>query len=1226
MLYLSTCAPPSVQLGTVVCDFVERGEEVLVIKLVETSRLTQSPPQRARLTTQLTADSKLRRLTVNKLNNGQVDQLFEIPLWGSIAAMASVELQVSRPTQFNRASLNHDKSGLLLDQVTDQQTDLFGFQNHSTSTLLVLTTSLELLALDYSPTYPFATTVSSTSLFDPHARVSDYQSIQVDPHNRLILVYAYTGLVRVIPLSAISATPHRRQTKSAKLTPDPTTLDLGRGFNIRIPLPEITSLALLARPADELPTFAVVHGNAQGKRLVSFFGVDLADRDVEQLESTLLEDVGSEVCFDVRGEGVVVCGEESVRFVPHEGSQAGDKGKARLGAVVKCRLPVGQIKAVTPCIGSPNQFILGDVFGKLLLLRLTTHRVTDKVAQLIVTDIGDANSPTALTFLSPTLLYLASRLGDSQLVRIPRAVLADPNHPSNQMDTDADDVEAEGTELELMASFPSLAPILDGCVVEGHGAGASQLVTCSGAYKGGSLRVVRQGVGIHELARLELDGVQKVWSLNGAADQGDGHLVLGFFGETKVLRFAGGQGNDDEADIEEVELGGFRTEEPTVWAGRVGGRAVQVTANGVYFDGGEWKAEGMAKITLAEGEGDRVVVALSGGIVVALDLSGLSVAQVGRTELDNELAVVSVSSLSGFQVVAVGLWTTQTVTLLSLPTLSPISSQVVPSTFLIRSILVTDFGASGAPVVLAGLGDGSLVSYSLDNDVRFVPTSEKKVVLGKRPVLLAQFEAGGQTSVFAASERPTIVTRPTGGRLVYSSANLENLVGVAPFDSGAFSGALALATASGIILGRLEAVQKVDIRAIPLDEDEPRKIAHDKDTSTYAVVCLRRDVDRQTGQLTHAGSVRFLDDGFEPVGVLKLQLNEEGQSVAVRRIDDHTQFVVGTAVVLPDEPEPTRGRLLLLTKEGEIEAEAELSGCPYAVAVLPGGEVAVAVNSQVIVFEVVSDRLSPIASWGGAFVALSLSVSDSSRNELLVGDAMRSVALLRFVSAPGRGSIRPAALEEVARDFRANYLTAAHAVTSGAVDEEGGQDFVGAETELNVFTVRKEVSATATTRQGHKAVSLEPGAAFHLGEMVSAFRPGSLARQLAGADDGSPLLAARLVFTTSAGSVGTLSELDPGRAALVTALERNLSAVLPRVGGLGQVAFRSWKDGDASFGGKQAEAARGVVDGEFVESMLEWVAQEGEWERVVKGEKEAEGLGVGRERVVELVEELARGH
>lgn len=40
----------------------------------------------------------------------------------------------------------------------------------------------------------------------------------------------------------------------------------------------------------------------------------------------------------------------------------------------------------------------------------------------------------------------------------------------------------------------------------------SSLVTCSGAYKTGSLRVVKRGVGLNEMAALEVPGVQKLWS------------------------------------------------------------------------------------------------------------------------------------------------------------------------------------------------------------------------------------------------------------------------------------------------------------------------------------------------------------------------------------------------------------------------------------------------------------------------------------------------------------------------------------------------------------------------------------------------------------------------------------------------------------------------------------------------------------------------------------------
>ena len=46
------------------------------------------------------------------------------------------------------------------------------------------------------------------------------------------------------------------------------------------------------------------------------------------------------------------------------------------------------------------------------------------------------------------------------------------------------------------------------CVVDLERQGQGQLVTCSGAYKEGSLRVIRNGIGIHEHASIDLQGIK----------------------------------------------------------------------------------------------------------------------------------------------------------------------------------------------------------------------------------------------------------------------------------------------------------------------------------------------------------------------------------------------------------------------------------------------------------------------------------------------------------------------------------------------------------------------------------------------------------------------------------------------------------------------------------------------------------------------------------------------
>ena len=41
-----------------------------------------------------------------------------------------------------------------------------------------------------------------------------------------------------------------------------------------------------------------------------------------------------------------------------------------------------------------------------------------------------------------------------------------------------------------------------------------QVITCSGAYADGSLRVVRNGVGLSEHARVEMPGVKEMWAMH----------------------------------------------------------------------------------------------------------------------------------------------------------------------------------------------------------------------------------------------------------------------------------------------------------------------------------------------------------------------------------------------------------------------------------------------------------------------------------------------------------------------------------------------------------------------------------------------------------------------------------------------------------------------------------------------------------------------------------------
>ncbi|GJN94374.1 hypothetical protein Rhopal_007453-T1 [Rhodotorula paludigena] len=1155
MLYVAQTQGPTAQLAALACRFCSPKHDSLVV-------------------------NKLTRLEISNVADDTLELVAEVPLWSSVAAIQSVHLE-----------------------------------GQATASLVVLTTCLRLivLAADASSSSPAVRTVSSISIAEPFGRLSEYQDILVDPTHKCVAVFAYSGLVRIVPLvdaSASSSSSGRRGSRSAANASTATgDIDLSASYNVRLPTLNVHSLAFVPpshTQRDAFPTLAAVYTDHTGSKILTTYRVLLDEKEFAAAEhwgpERVLADPGSELAIPVAGDdypGLLVVGEESLSWHAAANTSAADSGKGKGKAV----------EGASAGTVSQDRFLLGDLYGKLLQVDVKRDS-RSAVNALSVQDLGDTTSPTSIVPLSSSHIYLSSRFGDSQLVRLPSSVTS-----PDAMQDDAADASA----LQLVESYSSLAPILDCCVVGGEAGSSGYVVTCSGAFKTGSLRVVRRGVGLRELAALELEGVQRLWAIETSANEQ--LLVIGFFNETRTFRLSrtspeeGGADDDLDLDIDEIDVPNFRTDAPTLFAGALqGGTLVQVTTQGVTISGGmTWTHESGKKVTAAaaqgEGRGNAIVLALAGGEVVVLEQQDGALAQTRATTFDNDVAALAVgSSSSGQAFAAVALWTTQVVHIVSLPSFEICASQTINSTFLIRSVLLTTF-ADGSTSLFAGLGDGTLVSYvvDLERGGAFAGSSEKTVALGRRPILLTEFGQGGDRGAFAASDRPTIVSK-SRDRLVYSSVNLSDVTAVAPLSSSLFGSTLAVASSTSLTLGRIDTIQQVDVRTVPLDEDEPRRIVHDSQSKTFCVVCARRDVDRQSGEQSTTGVVRLVnEDDFETRATFTLDPNEEAQSVALVAADADTSFfVVGTAVLDPSANEPTEGRLLLIPSDVSDSAlrpagEAKVGGCPYAAVPLGEGFFATAVNSQVAVWSLgASGELAVVATWSGAFIALTLAVT--ADGHLAVGDALRSITLLRFHRAP-----QPK-LEEVAKDYRSRYMVGVEALADGPP-----RQLIGAETDLNLFTV--EHDPAAGVRNLADAGILAPAGAFHLGELVSRFRHGSLGQLLG---DSSGAVQPKLVYTTSAGSIGVVAELDANASRVLSDLERNLRRVVSGTGGLSQEEYRAFK------ADKATTPSAGFVDGVFVEQFLD--LSEDEQERVVQGASEHERLSLARHEVVRLLEEVARVH
>lgn len=76
--------------------------------------------------------------------------------------------------------------------------------------------------------------------------------------------------------------------------------------------------------------------------------------------------------------------------------------------------------------------------------------------------LGEISIPEAVTYLDNGVLFIGSRIGDSQLIKLNKTP------------------DENGSYVSVMETFTNLAPIVDMVVVDLERQGQGQLVTCSG--------------------------------------------------------------------------------------------------------------------------------------------------------------------------------------------------------------------------------------------------------------------------------------------------------------------------------------------------------------------------------------------------------------------------------------------------------------------------------------------------------------------------------------------------------------------------------------------------------------------------------------------------------------------------------------------------------------------------------------------------------------------------
>ncbi|XP_016371823.1 DNA damage-binding protein 1 [Sinocyclocheilus rhinocerous] len=997
----------------------------------------------------------------------------------------------------------------------------------------------------------------------------------VDPECRMIGLRLYDGLFKVIPLD--------RDNRELK------------AFNIRLEELQVIDVQFLY--GCQAPTVCFIYQDPQGRH-VKTYEVSLREKEFNK-GPWKQENVEAEASMVIPVPepfgGAIIIGQESITY------HNGDKYLAIAPPTIK------QSTIVCHNRVDPNgsRYLLGDMEGRLFMLLLEKEELMDGAVvlkDLHVELLGETSIAECLTYLDNGVVFVGSRLGDSQLVKL--------NVDSND----------QGSYVAVMETFTNLGPIVDMCVVDLERQGQGQLVTCSGAFKEGSLRIIRNGIGIHEHASIDLPGIKGLWPLRSESSRDtDDMLVLSFVGQTRVLMLSG-------EEVEETELPGFVDNQQTFFCGNVvHQQLIQITSVSVRLvtqDSkalvSEWKEPQGRNISVASCNSSQVVLAV-GRVLYYLQIHTFE----NSTEMEHEVACLDITPLGESagesSICAVGLWTDISARLLKLPCFSPLHKEMLGGEIIPRSILMTTF--EGSHYLLCALGDGALFYFGLDIQTG-VLSERKKVTLGTQPTVLRTFRSLSTSNVFACSDRPTVIYS-SNHKLVFSNVNLKEVNYMCPLNSEGYPDSLALANNSTLTIGTIDEIQKLHIRTVPLYES-PKRICYQEVSQCFGVLSSRvemQDTSGTTAAVRPSASTQVCVCVSESVSAVlhahQFLQNEYALSMVSCKLgrDPAIYFIVGTAMVYPEEAEPKQGRIIVFHyTDGKLQtvAEKEVKGAVYSMVEF-NGKLLASINSTVRLYEWTAEKeLRTECNHYNNIMALYLKTKGDF---ILVGDLMRSVLLLAY--KPMEGSF-----EEIARDFNPNWMS--------AVEILDDDNFLGAENAFNLFVCQKDSAATTDEERQH----LQEVGLFHLGEFVNVFSHGSLVLQNLG--ESSTPTQGSVLFGTVNGMIGLVTSLSEGWYSLLLDLQNRLNKVIKSVGKIEHSLYPSaavrdsltsatWRSFHTE---RKTEQATGFIDGDLIESFLD--LGRAKMQEVVSTLQMDDGSGMKREatvdEVIKIVEELTRIH
>ncbi|KAL6056108.1 Splicing factor 3B subunit 3 [Balamuthia mandrillaris] len=418
-------------------------------------------------------------------------------------------------------------------------------------------------------------------------------------------------------------------------------------------------------------------------------------------------------------------------------------------------------------------FLLQSELGDLY--KVTLDWAEDTVSRIKIKYFDTVPVSNALCVLKTGFLFVASEFGNHYLYQFGENSLEDTEDDEQSKNTDMEEEVTYFkphllTNLLLIDEMESLSPIIDLKVADLAKEDTKQMYALCGRGPNSSLRILRHGLAVTEMAVSPLPGVPNgVWTVKGSVgDEVDKYIVVSFPRRTLVLSIG--------ENVEEVTDSGFLGTTTTLSVALIGEDSfVQVYPTGIRHIrqpvGGsaeklitEWHPPGKKSIVHSAVNQRQVIVALSGGELLYFELDISSrLSEVSRKDIGRDISCLDVAPIpEGRQrarFLAVGDYD-NTVRILSLDPedcFNSLGIQAVAAQP--ESLAIVEMhqqgSATGTLYLNIGLNNGVLERTVLDR-ISGQLTDKRTRFLGARPVRLYKINVGGLPGLLALSSRAWI--------------------------------------------------------------------------------------------------------------------------------------------------------------------------------------------------------------------------------------------------------------------------------------------------------------------------------------------------------------------------------------------------------------------------------------------------------------------------------------